>query len=334
MSLGTASVRNVGDVRRSAEQLHHRVKLGEDPASDRAQAVAAASQTFAVVATEFLEQARERLREHTCADLERHLKRDAKALHQLPLTRISRADVASVVTASSRNSGAVTGNRVRSSLSNFFSWAMQQGRVEANPVIGTTKNRERPRDRVLSEGELKGIWRQSGDGDHGKVIQLLILTAQRASEIGNLCWSEVHDDTVVLPAERVKNGRRHTIPLSAAALNILGQKQRRGNRDMIFGKRGRKFGDWRKYKKQLDVRIAAASGRPLAQWTIHDIRRSTATHMAELGVLPHAIEAVLNHVSGFRSGVSGIYNRSSYEREKRDALDLWAAHLLAVVGRS
>jgi integrase len=332
MSLGTASVRNVGDVRKSVEQLYHRVKLGEDPANDRAQALAATAATFAVAASEFLEQAHGRLRERTCLELGRHLLKDAKPLHQLPLARVSRADIASVLATSSKNSGAVTGNRVRSSLSSFFSWAMAQGRAEANPVVGTTKNRERSRDRVLAAAELKAIWGHSGDGDYGKIVRLLVLTGQRTGEIANLRWSEVHDATVVLPPERVKNGRTHTVPLSTAALGILGQKQRR--RERVFGKRGDKFGGWNDFKKQLDARIAAANGTPLAPWTFHDIRRSVVTHMAEMGIAPHIIEAAINHVSGHKGGVAGIYNRASYEADKRVALERWAAHLLAVVGRA
>jgi integrase len=90
---------------------------------------------------------------------------------------------------------------------------------------------------------------------------------------------------------------------------------------------------WTELKAGLDARMAA-TGEPLPAWTHHDIRRSVATHMAETGTQPHVIEAILNHVSGHKHGVAGVYNRATYEPEKRRALDLWAAHLLAaVVGR-
>jgi integrase len=332
MSLGTAHARDVGDVRKAAEQLYHRVKLGEDPAGDRTRAVAAAAQTFEAAANEYLEQAREWLRKSTYPDVKRYLLKHCKPLHQLSLGKVARADVASVLAAVSRESGGPTGNRLRTSLSSFFSWAMQHGRVEANPVVGTPKNKERPRDRVLSAAELGLIWEHSGVTDHGKVIRLLILTGQRASEIANLLWSEIHGDVIILPRERVKNGRLHTIPLSGAALDILAEKQRRGSRDLIFGKHGSAFSGWGSSKEALDQRIAAAKGKPLAAWVIHDIRRSVVTHMAEIGVQPHIIEAVINHVSGHKGGVAGIYNRASYEAEKRTALNRWAAHLTAIVG--
>ena len=69
----------------------------------------------------------------------------------------------------------------------------------------------------------------------------------------------------------------------------------------------------------------------MAHWVIHDLRRTVVTRMAELGVQPHIIEAVINHASGHKGGVAGVYNRATYDREKRAALNLWAEHVLAVV---
>jgi integrase len=86
---------------------------------------------------------------------------------------------------------------------------------------------------------------------------------------------------------------------------------------------------WSSYKLSLDARIAAKG--TISPWRLHDLRRTAATRMAELGVLPHIIEAVLNHVSGHKAGVAGIYNRATYQSEKRQALSIWAEHLLAIV---
>jgi integrase len=94
----------------------------------------------------------------------------------------------------------------------------------------------------------------------------------------------------------------------------------------VFGRRGGGFGDWARGKAALDARIRKVIG-----WTLHDIRRTVATRMAELGVQPHIIEAVLNHVSGHKGGVAGIYNRATYDKEKREALNLWAEHVTALV---
>jgi hypothetical protein len=119
---------------------------------------------------------------------------------------------------------------------------------------------------------------------------------------------------------------------------------RRGN-DRIFGKGNGGFGGWSKAKAALDDRICdareyEAKGAPktptddvhsMAAWTVHDIRRSVATHMAELGVLPHVIEAVMNHVSGHKAGVAGTYNHARYERETTAALLCWADHLRTLI---
>ena len=97
-------------------------------------------------------------------------------------------------------------------------------------------------------------------------------------------------------------------------------------RDQLFGERSDLgFTQWGA-KRDLDARL----GGQVAEWKLHDLRRTCATGMADIGVQPHIIEAVLNHVSGHKVGVAGIYNRSSYEREVRAALALWADYVRAI----
>ena len=115
------------------------------------------------------------------------------------------------------------------------------------------------------------------------------------------------------------------MPLSDPAIALLRAVPPRANRDLVFGAGSNGPSSYSKSKRALDQRLS------IAPWVIHDLRRSAATHMAELGIQPHIIEAILNHVSGHKAGVAGIYNRASYDREKRQALDRWAAHLMALV---
>jgi integrase len=136
---------------------------------------------------------------------------------------------------------------------------------------------------------------------------------------------------VALPPERTKNNRPHDVPLSKPALAILKSRPARVGRDFVFGERSRNGNDqrggfqgWSKSKAALDERVSIGS------WRLHDIRRTVATRMAELGVQPHVIEAVLNHISGHKAGVAGVYNRSSYAAEKRAALDFWGKHVEAL----
>ena len=208
---------------------------------------------------------------------------------------------------------------------------MGEGLVEANPVIGTNRSEETSRERVLDPAELRLIWNALRDDDTGAILKLLMLTGQRAGEIAGLRWSEIRDDAIVLPGERTKNHRPHTVPLSQAARDIIAKQQRREGRDLIFGRAGR-YNGWSYGTAAINKRVAEVAGRSLPHWTPHDLRRSFATHASKLGIQPHIIEAILNHVSGFRAGVAGIYNNlNPYNAEKRTALALWADHLLAIV---
>jgi integrase len=248
----------------------------------------------------------------------------------LGLEKITKRDIAACIASVRTNSGLVTGNRTRATLSAFFTWAMGEGLVEANPVIGTNRSEEKSRERVLDSAELRLIWSALRNDDTGAILKLLMLTGQRAGEIAGLRWSELRDDSIVLPGERTKNHRPHTIPLSQAARDIIAKQPRREGRDQLFGRAGR-YNGWNYGTTALNERIADVVGRSLPHWTPHDLRRSFATHAAEIGIQPHIVEAVLNHHSGHRAGVAGTYNRALYEPEKRTALERWAAHLLAIV---
>jgi len=265
MVLGAATAVTVGEARETARRLYARVKLGEDPASDKAEARARAAETFKAMADEYLAEQKVRLRPRTYPDVERHLLKHAKALHELPLAKIERRDIASVIAAVAKNSGLVTGNRVRTSLSSFFGWAIQRGLVETNPVINTKRETERPRERVLSETELRTIWNALPENQFGTVIKLLALTGQRAGEIAGLRWSEIGSGMIVLAAERTKNHRPHTVPLSKPARAIIAGQQARDGRDLIFGRHAATgpFSGWSRAKNVLDGRIKKTTGKAL-----------------------------------------------------------------------
>jgi integrase len=161
----------------------------------------------------------------------------------------------------------------------------------------------------------------------------LALTGQRREEIGSLRWQEVNFDNalITLPAERTKNGKPHDLPLSPPALAILTARPRRAGRDYVFGTGANGYLGWSSYKLALDARIAGKGA--ISPWRLHDLRRTVSTRMHdELGIAPHIVEAVLNHVSGHRAGVAGVYNRALYAKEKAITLARWAEHLGAIVG--
>lgn len=166
-------------------------------------------------------------------------------------------------------------------------------------------------------------------GDYCDVVRLLTLTGQREREIGDIRWSEVDLDRalVTLPPERCKNRRQHTFPLNAPATEILKARPREDGRDLVFGrgKGERGFSGWSHAKARLNVAVQ------IPTWIVHDLRRSFSTGLGDLGIPPHIIETLLNHQSGTKSGVSGRYNKSIYEREARQAVDLWASTIMAAV---
>ena len=168
-------------------------------------------------------------------------------------------------------------------------------------------------------------------------MRLLILTGQRSNEIAGVTWGELaigpetprDKRTLALPRERSKNGLPHDVPLceSAAAIlearpkvAVVGSDGTQTIRQHVFGEGRRGFQGWSKSKTALDEKLKFKE-----PWQLRDIRRTVITGMNELGVLPHIVEAVVNHVSGdAKRGVAGVYNKAKYAAEKRAALDLWS----------
>ena len=255
-----------------------------------------------------------------------------KPLNGVPLDRISRKDIAARLLAVSRASGAPTAIAFRSALSSMFVWAMQMGLTEHNPVVNSFKPpTPESRDRVLTDPELAAIWNALEDDDYAKVIKLLVCTGCRRAEVGGMKSSEFSDDmsTWGLPKERAKNAKEHKLPVAPLMAEIIESIPRRDGFDLLFGRK-HGFTGWSIGKRALDKKLG------LRPWTHHDIRRSVATGMANIGVQPHVVEQILNHQSGHKRGPAGIYNRSHYVNEVRAAMALWDDHIRTLIegGRS
>lgn len=332
--IGRASAIKVGRAREMAGELHAKVRLGGDPAAEKRVQVERASHTLGGLTDKYLAQQETELRPGSYREVKRHLQVHVKPLHGLPVDTIDKRTVADQLGTIEKNSGAVTANRVRASMSAMFTWGMKEGLVLANPVMFTNKRQEKSRDRVLADAELRCIWQGLADNQYGTIIKLLVLTAQRANEIAALRWEEINFDrnVISLPGSRTKNGRPHEIPMSATVRSLLLSQPRIDGRDLVFGKRDGPFSGFSRCKEALDKNIAELNGRKaLAPWVHHDLRRSAVTGMADIGIQPHVIEAVLNHTSGHKGGVAGIYNRAQYGAEKAQALARWDEHLASVV---
>jgi integrase len=333
MTIGSIKVLDPSQARATARDLLARVRLGQDPAAERREARAKASDApLGAIVDRFLVWKESRLRPSSYGATRRYLKEIWKPLRALHLTNISRADVAARLGAVAEEHGPIAADRARAALSAFFTWAIREGLCEVNPVIGTNKAAElKSREHVLSDEDLKAIWQALPESDYGWIVRLLILTGQRREEIGGLRWSEVKAKRLIrLPSGRTKNYRVHDVPLTKAALAILNAQPVRDGRDLVFGDGPRSndgareagFQGWSKSKTALDEKT-----KGIQPWRLHDIRRTVATRMADLGVQPHIVEAVLNHVSGHKAGVAGVYNRAAYADEKTAALELWAKHV-------
>jgi integrase len=339
MVLGPVAVLDPGKARQAAKDLLATVRLGRDPVDEKAVARAKAAETFGALLPRFLERQRARLKPRSFEETERHLSAHAKPLHGRPIEAIDRRAVAIRLAEIAKASGPAASNRVRTSLSAFFSWAAREGYVESNPVAYTNKAIENgSRDRVLDDAELATIWRATDSNQYGAIVKLLMLSGARRDEIASLTWSEIDlgAATITLPPARTKNRREHVIPLSEQARAILAAQPRRmqadGPRALVFGHGQRGFQDWSGSKADLDERIAAARKGRALDWTPHDFRRSLSTSLHErFGVPPHVIEAALGHVGGHKAGVAGTYNKALYFDERRRALQRWADHVEQLV---
>ena len=238
-----------------------------------------------------------------------------------------------------------------------YAWAVKRGAVRANPFAALPIDKSiAKRERVLSDAELAEIWHavSGAPSPYGTIIRLLILTGQRRGEVAGIIWSEISEDltTWTLPGGRAKNGVENRIPLSAPSRDLLRAllpddaseakrvlRERRANGGLVLpGAVATPFTGWAKAKRALDKAIVSARAKtaavgderpaPLVPFSIHDLRRTVATGLQRLGVRLEVTEAVLNHVSGSRGGIAGVYQRHDWAAEKRAALDAWAAHVL------
>lgn len=320
---------DLASARRTAQERLAGAALGDDPNKARREARAQAAVTLGSLVGAYIADQEKRLRASTLGHLRNHLNVHWKPLHSRPLNGITRAEVAERHRVLAAENGPHSADRARAILSAFYGWAMREGKADANPVANTNRaTAPTSRERVLADAELAAVWKAAGDDDFGRIVRLLIVTGQRRNEVAGMGWNELDLDAALwtIPASRMKNRRPHDVPLSATAVAILSGVPRRVGREFVFGIRGGPFSGFTKRKAALDKQVNGEAGA----WTLHDLRRTAATGMATLGTTPHVVEAVLSHVSGFRAGVAGTYNRAAYLPEKRDALDRWAEHICSL----
>jgi integrase len=330
-TLGDPRKMKVEDVRRIAQRRLAQVKLGHDPAAERRRAEAKARLTLGHVAdTLYLPHKQAKSRPGTYKQIALHLREHWRPLRKQPLHEITRADIAAQLQILIRERGERAAARARTNLSGFFSWAVREGLCDHNVVAATNDPEKgaKPRERALDDSELAIVWRACGGDDIGRISRLLILTGARRGEIGQLVRSEVVGDVMTIPGERTKPKRPLVQTLPVPALEILQSIPQQEGRDFYFGVRGRGYSCWSTGKKQLDAKIVAATGTPLAPWRWHDLRRTMRSGLGRLGVRPDVAERCVGHVRG---KIERTYDTHSYAPEIARALALWADRVLALV---
>jgi integrase len=312
---------------------------------DRVEDDPAAANTFGAVAAAYLKQLGENERASTVKEATRVLltHADLAKWQAMPIADITGDMVRALRDRIADRGAGIQSNRTLARLRAMFNWAIAEERIAASPAAGVKpRTGEEERDRVLTDAELRWFWTACGElgwpfGDIGK---LLLLTAQRRDEVGEMRWSEVDlgRRTWVLPSHRAKNNQAHEVHLSDAAVDILhGIAEQRARvamlkaSDFVFTTTGTTgVSGYSRAKRRLDAAMLKAGGRAIPPFTLHDLRRTGATGMAKLKIPPHVVDKILNHVSGSIRGVAAIYNRHGYLDDRADALDAWSRFVMGL----
>jgi integrase len=338
-TIGPCPAIDLRTARELAREALRKVAAGADPCTEKKAAKAAALvptglDLIETVTSRFVAQhAKRKLRPATAREIGRLLEKEVVAPWRgRRLSQIGRADIHGLLDGIVARGSPVTSNRVLAWFRRMCAWAIERGLIEVSPCAGIrAPAAETSRDRVLSDDELKAVWRAADalETPYNGFVKLLILTGARRSEVAGMCWKEVDLGAKhwTLPAARAKNATEYQIPLSDAAVQILQALPRIGDSDLVFTLSGRvPIRGFHNIKTRIDALMPA--GPP---WTLHDLRRSFASGCARLGIAIHIVEAALNHKSGSIRGIAAIYNRYDYCTEKRTAMAAWARHVEAIV---
>ena len=285
------------------------------------EAIKGTTPTFAEAAALYdemtLRQKSSNYRNKTLGTLKRYL---IKPIGNLKVPDITQKHLVTIVTPLMQKDMHPTAQLVWEAASNILTWAVRNGHREDNPLIRIKPEFKKvTRDRVLTLDELASIWKASAtlSDAHKAALRVLILVPFRKTELLGCHWHELEDGWLSIPASRAKTSEPIKLFLSDFAATQL--PSRRNDSQLIFTTRGTvptRLGS--KIKAKLDAELG------ISDWVIHDFRRAFSTHMHEVSVQHHIIEACLNHKDGTKIGVSGVYNRAEYKAQKQSVLQQWS----------
>jgi integrase len=326
------------DARKVARQLFAQAHLGIDVAADKDKARADAVRaklTLGAVSDRYLAVKAEEVKsgtysESTYVAAERYFKVHWAPLRNRSLDDVRRIDIATILQELTSKRGRSAAAKARNILSALYRWSMAEGLYDGgNPVVATRDPEAGvlPRERILSDSEIRIVWNALDDDEFGAIVKLLLLLGCRRSEIGGLQWSEIDEEsgTLTIPGTRTKNRRDLKLPLPELVLEILRKVPRNHNPNVFGGRDG--FTSWSVCMKKLTDRLAV-EGRSLAHFTLHDARRTMRTGLGRLGVRPDICEMAIGHS---RATIIATYDKHRYLPEVGAALARWSEHVIAVV---
>lgn len=360
LTFGRYPAINLATARRRAAEALGRAVAGEDPAAAK-QAQRRAAKAEREAEGDLVERVVEQFVERHCKPNTRDWRFTEQMLGKevVPrwrgkrLSQVSRAQVHDMLDEIVDRGAPIRANRVFAQLRKMCNWAVSRGIIERSPCGGlVAPSQETRRDRLLSDQEVRLAWRafEEVGWPFGPIGKLLLLTGGRRDEVASMRWGELDlaAKTWTLPKERTKNKREHVVPLSEQALEVIELLPRiEGGDGLVFTTTGQTpVSGFSRAKRAINGAIleqlrggsgddkhnGVVEAAAVPHWTLHDLRRTAATNLQKLGVRLEVTEAVLNHASGSRGGIVGVYQKYSWDAEKRAALDAWAKRLAVIVG--
>ncbi|UIY24808.1 integrase family protein [Rhizobium leguminosarum] len=349
-TIGSAAIWTLADARKEAGRIMRAYDEGRDPRAAKKEAASDDNLVENVLGEFVKRHVKIKNRASTAREQQRFI--DNELLPRWkgrPINAIAKRDIVKMLNEIVDRGAPQSALRVKALVSKFFAWCVGTDRIDASPCTSI----ELPavitkRKRVLSPEEIRLVWKGAEiiGWPFGPLTQLLLLTGQRREEVGGASWAEfdlnAKQPVWTIPEQRAKNGNANVVALAPAALAILASLPRiAGKCDLVLTTNGEKsISGYSRGKRRLDEAMLAVARREacergddpnkvaIPEWTLHDLRRTLATLGGDIGILPHTIEAILNHA---RVGISAHYNHARYEAEKRTSLIKWARHIETII---
>jgi integrase len=349
LTIGTTDRWSLADARDAAREALRLVDKGQDPAAKKRQQHRAEIKTFADLAKAFMERYSKKKKRSWREDQRIIDANLLPAFKHSGVPDLTRSDVRLMLEGLGER---VIANRVLACMRKIYNWGISQDLVENNPCSQIPRPAtERSRDKVLTEAELKAIWKAFDEEPPlmEAMYKLRLITAQRGGEIASMRWADItkegEDTWWTIPAESSKNKKPHRVPLSSAAVGILDGLRRKQSKLKNPRKRkspfvfyaprgGGHIGELQKSAQRIrenatkDLKVQTKDGTYVMNFRAHDLRRTAASYMTSMGISRLVVGRILNHAE---PGVTAVYDRHSYDREKREALNQWLERLTAIV---